>query len=917
MNSTQNATANKRLSAFPDTHIYTNELKFNFGKLHVMEKPLDVGPLCLDYDIKISKPLSCFKLVEPVQIIEIINRIVTKYYELSDSKEELESYVLTKNELYYDPKKKLYADGFHIEYPKLIMTTLDRFLIFEESKNEIIKMGYFDEVFEEIFKSKIDLDNDNENNKYNITEDDFSSEGEFTNDEIRSEIYKEIIKEVFDSVVIKQNAWFMYGSGKSKNNSIKFYKLKYIFDANVDEIENKKTNVDIAKCLAIRREGLTPINSKVDLSPKYDVITSKYINKSHMRKDVKNLFIKNEDYDEDPANRDAIANKNNKSKIEGLLAPDPNENIIMAKKLIKIINKKRAGPYNEWITVGWTLFNISSTLLPEFDEFSRLDMHKYVKGACDKVWSDCVLFSLNNSGNNCGYTIASLYKWAKEDNPIEYSNIIRANVNKLLETADIKTDYDIARILKEMYKHDFVCSDITKNIWWQFDKHRWRRIDGAYTFSLKMSEEVTKEFAKMSESYMKQVQTESGFKADWCLKKSNDVNRLIADLKKKAYKDRIIGECASQFYDTEFETKLDENTHIIGFSNGVYDLNKKLFRNGCPDDFLSMSTGYDYLDTFSYDHPQIKEIEKFVGSIHPKEEIKLYVMCYIASLLEGGNNDQKIIFWIGKGGSNGKGTLIELIDHTFGDYYGTLPVTLLTQKRKGSSNATPELADKKGKRTLVLQEPEHDDMINVGFMKELTGQDKITARALYSNSTYYVPQFKIFLACNKLPEIPSNDGGTWRRIRVVDHKERFVDNPTKPNEHPKDPELRNKLKTWKQAFIWLLINKYYPIYKKNNGLDKLEPDEVKYATEQYKQESNIYLEFIEDNLEKDKRESLPKELVWNLFKEWYTSTKTDKPPPMKKLVEYFKDHTDYKIQGNNINGIKIKANDDKIEPLDG
>jgi P4 family phage/plasmid primase-like protien len=318
------------------------------------------------------------------------------------------------------------------------------------------------------------------------------------------------------------------------------------------------------------------------------------------------------------------------------------------------------------------------------------------------------------------------------------------------------------------------------------------------------------------------------------------------------------------------------------------------------------------------DHPQVKEIENFVASIHPEEDIKRYVMCYIASLLEGGNNDQKIIMWIGTGGSNGKGTLIELIDHTLGDYFGTLPVTLLTQKRKGSSNATPELADKKGKRSLVLQEPEQDDKINVGYMKELTGQDKILARALYAEPFYFVPQFKIFLACNKLPEIPSDDGGTWRRIRVVDHHQRFVDEPTKPNEHPKDPMLRNKLKTWKQAFVWLLLNKYFPIYKKHNGLDKLEPESVKLSTNKYKEESNVYLEYLNENIDRDEKECIPVEMLWNTFKEWYANNHNDKkPPPMKKMVEYFKNNA-YTIKRGNIYGIKLKDGDnDHFDPLDG
>lgn len=888
--------------------IYIKELKVNFGKLHVMEKPLDIGPLCLDFDIKISKPLNCFMLVDVVPIIEIINEIIIKYYNLSANKKELESYVLTKNELYYDKEKKIYSDGFHLEYPNLIMKTIDRFLIFEESKNQIIKMGYFNEVFDEILQTKITLDSDN---KYSIMETDINSDGDLINNEIHTNIMSEIYSEVFDSSVIKKNAWFMYGSGKNKNNSIKYYKFKYAFDANIDELDIKPTNAELVKLLSIRYENRTPISERLDLTNKHEFISSKYISKQSIKKDVKNLFIKNEDFEIDPNSKINLTNRLNKM-IEPNLSNELIENIDMAKKLVKLFSKKRAGPYNDWITVGWALFNVSDTLLQEFIDFSRLDKQKYKEGCCEKIWQDCMQY--NTNGKN-GYTIASIYKWAKEDNPTEYANLIRLNVNKLLEEADIKTDYDIARVLKEMYKHDFKCSSISGNIWWQFDNHRWRRIDGAYTFALKMSTEVAKEFAKLSANYIIQSSTETGHRSDMFLKKSNDINKLISDLKKKIYKDRIISECTSLFYDPDFQEKLDENPNIIGFDNGVYDITNNIFRPGCPDDFLSFSTNYDYNSDYTLNHPEVIAIENFIKSIHPADDMRLYVMCYCASLLEGGNSDQKLIIWTGSG-SNGKGTLIELIDHTLGDYFGTLPITLLTVKRKGSSNASPEIADKKGKRALVMQEPEHDDKINIGYMKELTGQDKIMGRALYSNPFYYVPQFKILLACNKLPEIPSDDGGTWRRIRVADHTQKFVDEPTKQNEHPKDPELRNKLKKWNKSFIWLLINKYYPIYKKM-GLDKLEPESVKLSTKKYKQDSNIYLEYMEENLDLDTKESVSKEIIWNTFKEWYGNNYNDKkPPPMKKLVEFFTENS-YMVKKGHIFGIKLKdISLDNINALD-
>lgn len=261
-----------------------------------------------------------------------------------------------------------------------------------------------------------------------------------------------------------------------------------------------------------------------------------------------------------------------------------------------------------------------------------------------------------------------------------------------------------------------------------------------------------------------------------------------------------------------------------------------------------------------------------------------------------------------------KGSLIDLIDVTFDGsddgYFATLPPTVLTQKRGSSSAATPELATKFGKRVIVLQEPEGDDKINVGFMKNITGQDKIEARPLYGDPFQYTPLFKLLLACNHLPTIPSDDGGTWRRIRVIDFIIKFKSDPQGPNERKSDSKLREKIKKWNQAFMWLLINVYYPLYIENDGLDKLEPDRVKLSTDKYKTDSNVMMEFFNELLEIDEKEEVIFNDVYDGFKSWYINSYNDKKPlQRKKFKEYFV-NANFKVVGSNrgivIKGIKFK-----------
>jgi len=867
---------------------YKHECLKNYGKLHVMEKPMEVGPLLFDFDFKQKTDNRLITKEMIIKIVQIINNSIRKYFVIKKNKKCLyDSYVLFKNKPFFNESKKNYSDGFHIHYPNLILDVADRFLIFDESKKEIIASNIFEDIYDELIESKKEIANES----------------------------------IFDSCIIKRNSWFLYGSGKKIEDKVNLYEINYIFDFNVDEIEELKNKDDIISLLAIRHNKIKDINYKSDMTEKLEEIKDKYMSKSN-RFDIKKLFIKNEENNEE--NNEEKNKENNKeknkdfneeevgnnlnNKISKFISKDlkGNDDVELAKRLIKLLSKKRAGPYNNWIIVGWALFNISPTLLPEFIEFSKQDNKKYEEGCCEKVWEDCVRYSIDNNTNN-GYTIGSLYRWAKEDSPKGILTIVREKINNLLEEGDIKTDFDVACIIKEIYKYDYVCTSIKNNSWWQFQNHRWALVDDAYTLSLKMSTEVSKEFATLASAYMLQSTNETGHRSDMLIKKSKDILKLIQDLKKKAPKERIISQCSLLFVNDKFEEKLDQNNLLIGFDNGVYDLKNNIFRNGCPDDHISKTVGYDYNAKFTENDKMIKDIEKFFKTIQPEEDMRLFILCYCASFLEGGNKDQKFMIWTGSG-SNSKGTLIELLDHTLGSYYGTLPPTLLTQKRKGSSSATPELADKFGTRLLTLQEPEEDDKINIGCMKELTGQDKIMARPLYREPFYYVPQFKLLLACNKLPSIPSDDGGTWRRIRVIDFSQKFVDKPVLPNEQKKDPELRGKLKSWNHGFIWLLINKYYPIYR-DKGLDSLEPQRVKLSTDKYKQDSNIYMEFLNDALEIDEKESLPKELVWGIFKEWHSNSYHGaKLPPQKRLVEFF-ENSNYKINRGIINGIKLKDNE--------
>ncbi len=669
-------------------------------------------------------------------------------------------------------------------------------------------------------------------------------------------------QDVFDKQCI-EGTWLLYGSVKS--NVSKRYKLTKILAHDESELPLDTYNEkELIETLSIRKflsEDEDPCHESIN---KNELITKH-------SKQIKTL-----------KDNEKFTEKNNGE-------------IKMARKLLLLINNDRIEDYHKWIELGFCLHNISYSLLYDWIVMSKKSK-KFKPGECEEKWK---------SMRDNNFTIRSLYRWAKEDNPIGYTKLVRDNYNILLQDSLTGESYSVAKTMYTKYQDTFVCSSLKHKTWWEFKDHRWHEIDEGYTLMSKISEEFVNDYSRIEMEYNNKAIEATGLDKETYQRKKEMVAKIVTKLRDIRFKEAVMKENRVLFFDPEFNDRLDEQKNLLGFTNGVYDLDRGIFRAGRPEDFVSMSTNIEYVKYNKHD-PYAKKIDKFFKQIQPKEEMRVYFLKLLSSYLQGHIPDEK--FHIATGcGSNGKSLSIELLMSALGDYAITLPITILIKKRNASNAASPELAMIKGRRFGVFQEPEHNDKIHVGQMKELTGGDKFLARPLFKDPIIIKPQIKLLLTCNNLPHIPATDKGTWRRLRVVEFGSEFVDNPVGPKQYKIDKNLKQDIENWSQQFMSLLIETFKD-YKKN-GLD--EPNDVVQFTKKYQQDSDHFLEFLNDNIEDsdNKKDYITMASAWDTFKSWFKDVHPDvkQLPSKSDLKEYMEQKFGKAVKGRWIQ--KILKND--------
>ena len=212
-----------------------------------------------------------------------------------------------------------------------------------------------------------------------------------------------------------------------------------------------------------------------------------------------------------------------------------------------------------------------------------------------------------------------------------------------------------------------------------------------------------------------------------------------------------------------------------------------------------------------------------------------------------------MVFHIGEGG-NGKGKLMEALQHVLGPgYAGVGARSLLGGNGKGAS---PELADLMGRRMVTLTETNRDEEFNEGILKEITGGDRLKARNLYEGYFEFNPTHKLQIFTNNEPRILGQDRGIWRRLFLMNYDVKYG----RPHEvaegvahEIQDDELSVKLAAESEGILAWLVEGAKEWYA--GGLNP--PPVVLKATQDYKARQDNVGQFLTERTVRDPKGRAP------------------------------------------------------------
>ena len=422
---------------------------------------------------------------------------------------------------------------------------------------------------------------------------------------------------------------------------------------------------------------------------------------------------------------------------------------------------------------------------------------------------------------------------------------------------------DVARIAHRLLAGRYVCASPDGKVWYAFGG-LWALDAGAIGIRHALSTTVREHFVSALNLNF-ELTTDAckdGMRAVLASSRSRrgETAKLLSiafKLQDAGFKDGVMKEMREYFFDATFMQHLDADPNLIGFKNGVFDLKilkRKCFRAAVPEDYVSLTTGCEYRDDDGIEDADARrQVERYWETLHPDAEQRCYVQATFARQLYGDHGQELFHIHAGHRASaeNGKSKFFDVLERCLGGYVRKFGVEMLTAKQRiEPGKPMPEFEPWRGVRILYCTEPNHDDVLNSGILKDLTGGEAVMYRLLFSNIVQqFRPQFKLHIMCNDAPIVDGSDSGVKRRIRKLDYVSRFVDVAEVAAErhmYARDPGLVEGFKSsdaMRLAFVKSLLHAY------DHDWTFTMPEVVQASSQVYLQENDAVHKFVKERVQ--------------------------------------------------------------------
>ena len=302
-------------------------------------------------------------------------------------------------------------------------------------------------------------------------------------------------------------------------------------------------------------------------------------------------------------------------------------------------------------------------------------------------------------------------------------------------------------------------------------------------------------------------------------KKLKTVIKVNGHLKSERSSQNLLKAAKRLLLDPTLHDVMDTDPFLLGFNNGVYNLKDLVFRGGRPEDMVSMSVGYNFLDVVDIDAEA--EVLDFIEKIYPVEEERALMQRYAGYCLLGKHNEKVMMLLSDRrSGFNAKSAMVKLMATAMGEYAVKADPNLIYRNDKVRSvndHQAGFLAYRK-KRLIFVEETDPLKFLDEELLKDMNGgQTSFTLRQMWRDDVITFDWIsKIIIAFNegKMPGFNIADVALVDRMLTVPHRSRFYMDqvPNKPHSYKADSNIKDNYPRWAPYFLrWALegLREYY------------------------------------------------------------------------------------------------------------